>query len=491
VLLPVAVRNYAVGGGFYLTTSQFGSNFYIGNNPKATGTYMPLREGRGTPEYERQDATELAERAAGHSLTPAEVSSYWTGQALGYITGHSAAWAKLMGRKIVLLLNATEAVDTESQETYAESSFPLAALGWIGHFGLVVPLALLGMLLAWPERRRLWILYALTASYAASILLFYIVARYRFPLVPMLILFAAEGVMRIPAFVRGTATSHARRLAVAAAVIAAVVFANWPALSAAPMQAVTEVNLGAELQAQGRTDEAIAHYRRATGLAPSNPSTFLNLGTALREQGRTNEAIEAYRRALSISPDDGDAHYNLANALMDAHRIDEALTHFAFAAKASPGSADVQNNFGIALAEAGKPSEAAAAFERAVQADPNSAKAHRNLSDMLSALGRSGEALDQLRQAVAIDPGDASLHYDLGRTLLDAGSLPEAEAEFRRALALQPSMAEAHNNLGATLAFERKYAEAIAEFEETLRLNPNAEDAKRNLAAVRSAQGRP
>jgi hypothetical protein len=61
VLLPVAIRNYAVGGGFYLTTSQFGPNFFIGNNPNADGTYASLRFGRGAPEYERQDATELAE----------------------------------------------------------------------------------------------------------------------------------------------------------------------------------------------------------------------------------------------------------------------------------------------------------------------------------------------------------------------------------------------------------------------------------------------
>ncbi|MDH4065056.1 MAG: glycosyltransferase family 39 protein, partial [Acidobacteriota bacterium] len=43
VLLPVVARNYAVTGGFYLTTSQFGPNFYIGNNPASDGTYMSLR----------------------------------------------------------------------------------------------------------------------------------------------------------------------------------------------------------------------------------------------------------------------------------------------------------------------------------------------------------------------------------------------------------------------------------------------------------------
>ncbi|HMO26337.1 MAG TPA: DUF2339 domain-containing protein, partial [Tepidisphaeraceae bacterium] len=87
-LVPVAARNYAVTGGFYLTTSQFGPNFYIGNNPAADGTYMALRPGRGAPEFERQDATELAERALGRALTPGEVSTYWSDQALAFITVH-------------------------------------------------------------------------------------------------------------------------------------------------------------------------------------------------------------------------------------------------------------------------------------------------------------------------------------------------------------------------------------------------------------------
>ena len=82
-LAPVAVRNHAVGGGFYLTTSQLGPNFYIGNNPTADGTYRPLRFGRGSAEFERLDATAIAERAQGRRLEPDEVSRYWLGRALG------------------------------------------------------------------------------------------------------------------------------------------------------------------------------------------------------------------------------------------------------------------------------------------------------------------------------------------------------------------------------------------------------------------------
>src|SRR5262249_17858634 len=85
VLVPVAVRNAVVGGEWTLTPSQFGSNFYLGNNARADGTASSLQGGRGSSEYEQRDAVDLAERAAGRHLTPGEVSRYWTAQALAFI----------------------------------------------------------------------------------------------------------------------------------------------------------------------------------------------------------------------------------------------------------------------------------------------------------------------------------------------------------------------------------------------------------------------
>ena len=45
-------------------------------------------------------------------------------------------------------------LDTESQESYAEWSWPLRLLGWFGHFGVLVPLAVLGWIVTWPDRHR-------------------------------------------------------------------------------------------------------------------------------------------------------------------------------------------------------------------------------------------------------------------------------------------------------------------------------------------------
>ncbi len=192
-LAPVAVRNYAVGGGLYLTTSQLGPNFYIGNNPTADGTYRPLRFGRGSAEFERLDATAIAERARGRRLEPNEVSRYWLARALDFIVSDPLTWLRLMGRKAALLVNRDEMLDTESQAAHAEWSWPLAVLQPLTHFGVLVPLAVLGFVATWADRRRLWILYAMVLTYAASTVAFYVFARYRYPLVPILMVFAAAG----------------------------------------------------------------------------------------------------------------------------------------------------------------------------------------------------------------------------------------------------------------------------------------------------------
>ena len=481
VLLPVALRNSSVGAGFYLTTSQFGPNFYIGNNATADGTYRSLRFGRGAPEYERQDATELAEEAIGRRLTPAEVSRYWSSEALAFIRSEPLAWMTLLGRKTALLWNRTEMLDTESQETHTEWSTVLRLLGSVGHFGVLVPLAVLGLIVTWPFRQRLWVIYAIAIAYAASVVMFYVFARYRYPLVPFLLLFAAAGVAAVPQLLR----ANARAAALAAAVLVATVFANWPVLSPDLMRTITEHNLGAALQSENRLDEAIHHYRRAVAIRPDYAPAYSNMGAALRAKGATAEAIATYQRALALRPDYPEAHYNLANALLDDGKPDKAIDHFRKAMQSTPRAADIHNNLGIALATTGRLKEAIAAFREALRIEPNSPAAHRNLGDALVSQGIRDEGLEHLRRAVELDPDDGSARYDFGSALLEAGLFKEATEQFDAALRLMPGSAEAHNNLGIALASEGRLDEAIEQFESALILQPAFEEAQQNLARLR------
>jgi tetratricopeptide (TPR) repeat protein/4-amino-4-deoxy-L-arabinose transferase-like glycosyltransferase len=525
VLTPVAARNYAVGGGFYLTTSQFGPNFFIGNNPRSDGTYSSLRPGRGSPEYERQDATDLAERAMGRTLTPGEVSSYWTDRALAFIMNEPVAWMQLVGRKMLLLVNRGEMLDTESQASYAEWSWPLKATGWFAHFGVLVPLAIIGVWVTWADRRRLAIFYALTIAYATSVVMFYVFARYRFPLVPGLLVFAAAGLSALitqlmasgpeetnhgtaaPAAMpsrgqanprRGISVSSRRgwgpgasgkKLAVAVGVIGVAIVSNWPLLSGRLMKAITETNLATALYENKQFDEAIAHYERAVALRPDYAPAYTNMGAALRSKGRVTEAVAAHEKSLAIQPDNPDTHFNLANALLDLNRPQEAAEHFRLAGRQGPPGANVENNLGIALAAEGKMAEAAAAFRRAVAAEPGSARAHRNLGDALTSLGQFEEGVSHLHRATQLQPENATFHYDLAVALLEGGRAAQAIEEFNAALKIDPAFAPAHNNLGVALGSQGRLDEAVEHFRQALKIQPGYADAQRNLEmALRAPQ---
>jgi tetratricopeptide (TPR) repeat protein len=416
VLAPVVLRNYVVGGDFYLTTSQLGSNLYIGNGPRADGSYVALREGRGSPEFERIDATALATAATGRSLTPREVSSYWTMETVKYVREQPLEWLALLARKTRLLVNSTEIIDTESQESHAEYSLPLGALGRVWHFGVVFPLAVVGMIGCWRERGRLAPLYALAAVYAISVVAFYVVARYRLPLVPLLLPFAAAGLLSL---------RRAGLPAFAAMAVAAVV-ANWPLHSAASQRAITENNLGTALQELGRVDEAIAHYRRAFELEPTYTPALSNLGAALRAAGRSDEALAIYDRAIARDGGRRNAslHLNRGNALMQQGRMVDAVAAFRQAIAVDPHSARAKQalanalyDTGVAAIENGAFAHAEAVLGEALTLRPDYADAYNNLGIAFASQGRMAEAVSAWDSALAINPalGDARRNLELAR----------------------------------------------------------------------------
>lgn len=380
VLLPVAARNWVVGGDFHLTTSQFGHNFFIGNNPAADGTYAPLVYARGDPLVERDDARELAARALGHTPSPSEMSSFYTERALDYIRSQPLDWIALLGRKLALALNAVELVDTEDQYTWSEYSWTLWLTGQVFHFGVLAPLACLGAFVTWPARRRIWPLYALTAAYLASLLLFYIFARYRLPIVPIAILLASSGILGTRELVR----TRPREVVAAAAActLGTAVLANWPLLDPDYMRSVTHYNLGNELVEAGNEDLGIDHYEQAIALHADNAVANHNLGVILARNGKLGLAIRRFREALRIEPDYAEAHFNLARVLVDTYEPDQAIESYRRGLAIDPTRPGVHVELGRLLAEQGDRAGAERELEQALALDPGNAEARAALAEL-------------------------------------------------------------------------------------------------------------
>ena len=483
VLGPVALRNRVVGGEFQITTSQAGPNFYIGNGQAANGRYRPLRSGGGDVRVERGDAVELAERELGRELSPAEVSGFWFGRAIEEVRESPFRWLRLMGTKWLLFWNAEEVVDTDSIEVYGESSFTLRALGRLWHFGILLPLAGLGVWLTRREWRRLWLFYAIGLALAAGVTIFYVVARYRYTIIAILIPFAAAGIVGLIQLLR---ERRFDRLAGAGAIVLLLaIVANWRLDSPVDSRATTYLNLGISLTQEGEVSDALAPLERAVELVPDFPPAHHALGRALRRLERTAEAESRFRSALALDPEFTDAHRDLAAVLESRGRVDEAIQHFGLVLEEQPLDVAVHHRMGYLLAGRGSLTEAEAHFKTLLAIDSGDALAHNQLGNILAHRGEALEARAEYETALELDPDLADARFKLGTLLAASGDLESASRHLVEAARRLPDFAPAHLALASTLEALGDRPGALAAYQRALELEPGHPDAREALARLK------
>lgn len=404
ILLPVYVRNVHFGSRTGITTYAFGTNLYIGNGANATGTYVALVEERGATEYEETDSREVAEKSLGRKLSPDEISQFWFSRTLAEISAKPGAWGILMLRKFLFSLNRIELIDTDDIYFYEQFSFPLRLLNSLLNFGLLIPLAVAGIIMTRSRWRDLAILYALGIVVEMTLIAFYVVARYRHPLVPLLILFAApacvEGWRRLRAHEAGTL----RRPALGALLAGCVAF--LPVVSKKEQLATSFFNVAGIYHATGDLDNAALYYEKALDLGRTTTATYMNLGNTLYDAGKFSEARKMFQKALGGSSDLDRICLNIGNTYLNEHQPEKALEQYDVAKSGGKDSAELENAVGLALQQQGKNADAQVAFENSLKLKLGYPAATMNLSSLLAGLGKHEEARKVIEDGLKASPGN-------------------------------------------------------------------------------------
>jgi tetratricopeptide (TPR) repeat protein len=392
-IAPVTLRNAVVGGDLVLTSAHGGFNFYVGNHERADGTSKRLPFIRENPEYEPTDSQLVASREAGRSLRPSEVSAWWTRKGVAWLARNPADAIVLYARKLWLLAAAYEIPDSVDYR-FVRRGVPLLALPWVS-YGIVLPLAIAGLIIAGGERRSLGPLPFLLISVALSLLPFYIFSRYRLPLVPLLLPPAAYALVSFARVARAARTALATRSALPSS--RTLLTAGFIALAAMALVAipppwvdrsfaVSHANLGNVLAEQGRIEEAIASYDSALAEAPGYVNARLTRAALYRRTGRAALAESELRAILAADPSEWYARSDLARILLDrtdAASVAEAASALEQARETWPYEPELSFALGVALRRLGRTSEAIAAFREAVALAPAHDDARWNLALML------------------------------------------------------------------------------------------------------------
>ena len=454
-VVPVTVRNRIVGGEWVAITASGGFNFYVGNHAGADGSYVQP-EGVPFAPGDVGDPTgrAVAERARGRSLTDSEVSDYWRYRAFAFIGEEPGRAAALFLRKIALVWNRVEIpqiVDLAS----VRAEVPLLRLPLAGP-GLLMPLALLGLAIAFPGRRERAVLTVTLLAFTLATALFFVTDRYRVQAVPLLAVMAGGTVARLADGWRQRRRRRAPLVGMLCglALAVAAVQPHWLGLGGEVGKPwLPPMNRAVALARSGADSAAVAAaFDEAAARGPEVARVFANRGEWHREHGQLGAARADLERAVALDPGDPLAWTWLGltqAALGDA----AALKSLAQAHRLDPGYAPAALAFGQALLRANHPREALAPLLIAL-AGPDSAAAHDALGLAQILAGEPSAGFAHLRRAVALAPGRPVYALHLALALSDAGEVAGAAQAAAAAVAADPSYRPARV-LAAELALER------------------------------------
>lgn len=328
VLLPVSILSMRVTGLPSPLPRSGSINLYLGNNPDTDRTLM-IRPGPRWRDLLRMPMLAGYDGEAGYRrFFYDRVAEYAAGQPLSFASG--------IAEKTFQMISSRELPRTYDIYAARRYSTLLSALVWKAGgfgfpFGVILPLGVLGLVV---HRRRIPVpVWIFLSAYPASVVLVFVSARYRAPIIPVLAAPAAAGAVALASAAR----LKPSRAAAAATLIAVLVAAGtipgpWIA-ERFDYTAELHSCVGYQLSLLERNEEAEAQLRLALESDPRSPSAHRLIGCVLQEQGRDGEALDHFEIALELEPDSYTVQYYLGIALLNHGRLEDAIEHLRLAAE--------------------------------------------------------------------------------------------------------------------------------------------------------------
>jgi tetratricopeptide (TPR) repeat protein len=146
---------------------------------------------------------------------------------------------------------------------------------------------------------------------------------------------------------------------------------------------------------QGKTNEAIAQYRKAIAIDPRLPGVHFELAELLhtsQDEAVKKEAEQEYRTALAQNPQDEKSICRLAEIDAQRGNLQKSVDQFSSAVKLQPNDADAKLGLAKALIQMDQVDKALPLLEQAVQEEPTNAIAHYRLGMLYRKNGRMEDA---------------------------------------------------------------------------------------------------
>ncbi|MGB8658538.1 MAG: tetratricopeptide repeat protein [Candidatus Zixiibacteriota bacterium] len=494
IILPVTFRNVLVGRDLVLIASQGGINFYIGNNKNSDGMSAIFYK----EDWQYRDFEQMAKKETGRTMKPSEISDFYYRKGIDFLLNNRTQAFKLLVKKLYVFWNRFEISNNQDIYFFRRYSPLIRALP-LG-FWLIGPLGLVGMILSvlatgrpvkgsfgqLAARRKQALLPTLFVfSYMATVIMFFVTARFRLPVIPFLIVFSGWALVWFAERVFAKDISAVGLFLLLLLPFSIFTNSNAYHLGVGDFSQAY-FSLGNVYLNQGKLDPALAEYDSALTYNPRFGRVHLNRGMVFFKKGEYDQAEREFLTELEFNPTEDKAYNDLSAIYRQEGRYDQAERMAEKALQLKGYYPEAYMNLASSYwenGEAGKAKEilhqglenvkpfyegelllgeiyqseaktdsAIERFETIVQA-PSSAK---DVAYDLETLASKGDPLNLGESQIK-----AKAHFDLATVCAQRGDLDGAEIHLKQALSLNPDLAEANANLGSLYDHTGRGVQAI------------------------------
>jgi tetratricopeptide (TPR) repeat protein len=469
VLSPAFVRNYVVAKDVVFISSYGGINLYVGNHPEASlvePKIPELMELAGIENWTCFDypaiVCGIAAKKGKSEITFSEANHYFYQKAFQFIKEKPGMFLKNMLTKAMLFWGPHEITNDTVMEYDKRFSGVLRLLpgfSWFAALFVFGSAVTISRIRDHKENAASHtaalniLLWLYVGTYFLSVIIYFVAGRYRVPIIPVMLLFSAVGVVWLFEALR--AKSVGRTASGFSIIVILFLLFRLNPTGYVPDQSTWHLRKAMAYTASGEDDKAETEYWNALKLGANASVAYANLGRLYITRGEKEEGIDLYKKGLLHNPHNATIHNNLGYELYHLGNLEESVLH----------------------------------FKQATESNPRFALAHVNLGNVLFDLGHLDEALHHFQQAATITPGDATLFYNMARVYFAKENYDDAIVHYEKALVLKPQFTEALNNLGYLYANQGNYETAIPYYEKAIASDPRFLLAYNNLGNVRFEQG--
>ncbi len=307
-ILPVTFTNIIKGHEFVFISTQGGANFYIGNSARADGiTVVALGPQYRTGKYEDNvwtSSSDEAERLTGRKMAQSEISSFWYSRTLGEMKGNLEHAAILLLKKFFLFWHGQEIININSPYYASTYSLLIKILLWQSGLnfpsGIMFPLMFLGFYYAVKSRQNAFMPAAFIMIVAVAVSTFFVCSRFRQPIIPLAIIFAAFAISEIINDLKASPRNLIVPLLLSGVLI--IGLNGGGNIDSKENRSQFQLMLGNVYMEKEDYKDAILHMEKALEILPDNLTVYSPLATSYLRIGQTDKAREIYQKGISIFP---------------------------------------------------------------------------------------------------------------------------------------------------------------------------------------------